>query len=226
MLSLYVRSYCWLAGWPARVWLLTLEKAAERGAAVGATSPPREDESGQVRQQESAMANDAFMKPEIPESMRDLMKMSIEQAKRAFDTFAATTEKTWKTIETSSNTAGAGLRSLNQKIADITRSTAEANFALALKLAETKDVTQALGLQADFARKQMEQFAHQLEEIRDLATKIIQESGQAAAAAGKQAAQEMAAGVSAASPSAGGAPTSASRSSGGSAPGGGSGPGY
>jgi hypothetical protein len=45
------------------------------------------------------MANDAFMKPEIPESLRDLMKTSIEQAKRAFDTFAATSEKTgsrWK----------------------------------------------------------------------------------------------------------------------------------
>jgi hypothetical protein len=34
------------------------------------------------------------MKPEIPESLRDLMKMSIEQAERAFDTFAATSEKT------------------------------------------------------------------------------------------------------------------------------------
>lgn len=26
------------------------------------------------------MANDAFMKPELPEPLRDLMKMSIEQA--------------------------------------------------------------------------------------------------------------------------------------------------
>ena len=46
------------------------------------------------------MANDAFMKPEVPDSFRDLMKVSIEQAKRAFDTFAATSEKTWKTFET------------------------------------------------------------------------------------------------------------------------------
>ena len=144
------------------------------------------------------MANDAFMKPEVPELLRNLMKMSIEQAKRAFETFATTSEKTWKTFETNSQTAGARLRTLNEKIASVTRDTAEANFALALKLAETKDVTQALELQADHARKQMEQFAHQLEEIRDLATDIIQESGAAAAAAGKQAAQEMAAGVASA----------------------------
>jgi phasin len=122
------------------------------------------------------MANDAFMKPEVPDSFRDLMKISIEQAKRAFDTFAAASEKTWKTFETSSRTASSGLRSLNEKIAEITRSNAEANFALAMKLAESKDVGQAMELQTEHARKQMETFAHQLEEIRDLAAQVIQDS--------------------------------------------------
>jgi phasin len=122
------------------------------------------------------MANDAFMKPEIPESLRDLMKMSIEQAKRAFDTFAATSEKTWKSLETTSQSARSGLMTLNTKIADITRSNAEANFALALKLAESKDINQAMELQSQHARKQMEAFVHQLEEMRDLAAQIIQEA--------------------------------------------------
>jgi hypothetical protein len=91
------------------------------------------------------MANDAFMKPEIPESLRDLMKMSIEQAKRAFDMFASTSEKAWKSLETTSQSGRSGLHALNAKIADITRSNAEANFALALKLAESKDFNQAMG---------------------------------------------------------------------------------
>ena len=86
------------------------------------------------------MADDPFMKPEVPEAIRDLMKMSIEQAKRAFETFAATSEKTWKSLDTSSQSARAGIKSLNEKIGDIMRSNAEANFALALKLAESKDV--------------------------------------------------------------------------------------
>src|SRR5262249_50793841 len=122
------------------------------------------------------MANDAFMKPEVPDSFRDLMKVSIEQTKRAFDTFAATSERTWKTLETSSQTASSGLRSLNEKIAQITRNNAEANFALAIKLAESKDVSQAMELQTEHARKQMESFVHQLEEIRDLAAQVIQDS--------------------------------------------------
>ena len=122
------------------------------------------------------MANDAFMKPEIPESLRDLMKMSIEQAKRSFDTFATTSEKTWRALETTSQSARSGLMTLNTKIADITRSDAEANFALALMLAESKDIKQAMELQSQHARKQMEAFVHQLEEMRDLAAQIIQEA--------------------------------------------------
>ena len=95
------------------------------------------------------MANDAFMKPEVPDPFRDLMKVSIEQAKRAFDTFVASSERTWKTFETSSQTASIGLRSLNEKIAEITRSNAEANFALAMRLTESKDVSQAMELQTE-----------------------------------------------------------------------------
>jgi phasin len=122
------------------------------------------------------MADDPFVKPEVPEAIRDLMKMSIEQAKRAFETFAATSEKTWKSLETSSQSARAGVKSLNEKIGDIMRSNAQANFALALKLAESKDVVQAMELQSDHARKQMDAFAKQLEEIRDLATQVIQDA--------------------------------------------------
>ena len=122
------------------------------------------------------MGDDPFMKPEVPEAIRDLMKMSIEQAQRAFETFAAASEKTWKSLETSSQTARAGIKSLNEKIGDITRSNAEANFALALKLAESKDIAQAMELQSEHARKQMEAFGRQLEEIRDLATQVIQDS--------------------------------------------------
>ena len=125
------------------------------------------------------MANDAFMKPEFPEPLRDLMKMSIEQARRAFDTFAASSEKAWKSLETSSQSARSSLLQLNAKIAEITRANAEANFNLAIKLAESKDVAQAMELQSQHVRNQMDKFVHQLEEMRDLATQIIQEANPA-----------------------------------------------
>ena len=82
-------------------------------------------------------------------------------------------------METSSQAARAGFQALNTKIADITRSNAEANFALVMKLAESRDIQQAMELQSEHARTQMETFACQLEELRDLTTKIIQEANSA-----------------------------------------------
>ena len=122
------------------------------------------------------MSHDDFMKPEIPEPMRELMKMSIEQAKRAFETFASASEKTWQSLESSSQSARGSLRSLNAKIAEITRRSAEANFALATKLAEAKDMNQAIALQSEHVRKQMETFVHELEEVRDLTAQILQDA--------------------------------------------------
>ena len=121
------------------------------------------------------MASDAF-KPEMPEPLRELMKMSIEQAKRGFEAFISTSEKAWKSLENSSPSGRAGLYALNAKIAEITRRNAEANFALAMKLAESKDVHQAMELQSRHVREQMQTFVRQLEEMRDLTAQIIEDA--------------------------------------------------
>ena len=178
MLLLLFKNFIWAAWWPYCTMLLAMEKAArQRGddSKPPPSEPPPQDR-GQVRQQESSMANDAFMKPEIPEALRGLMKMSIEQARRAFETFVSTSEKTWKSLENSSPSGRASLYALNAKIAEITRLNAEANFALAMRLAESKDLNQAMELQSQHVRKQMETFVHQLEEMRDLTAQIIQEA--------------------------------------------------
>jgi phasin len=191
MLLLLLKGFWWGAWWPYYTWLLAVEKAMrQRGAEPAWQS--RTSNEGQVDSEERTMANDAFLKPEIPESLRDFMKMSIEQTKRAFDIFANNSEKAWKQLESSSQSTRVGLQSLNEKVAEITRKNAEANFALAMRLAESKDVNQAMELQSEHARKQMEAFVQQLEEMRDLAAKIIQEGSSAVAAAGQQAAQDMA----------------------------------
>jgi len=178
MLLLLFKNFVWAAWWPYCTMLLAMEKAArQRGddSKPPPSEPPPQDR-GQVPQQESSMANDAFMKPEIPEALRELMKMSIEQARRAFETFVSTSEKTWKSLENSSPSGRASLYALNAKIAEITRLNAEANFALAMRLAESKDLNQAMELQSQHVRKQMETFVHQLEEMRDLTAQIIQEA--------------------------------------------------
>jgi phasin len=184
MLLLLFKNFLWAAWWPYCTMLLAMEKAAQQaghGAKPSSTqrasAPPQEDR-GLGRQQERVMASDAF-NTEIPEPLRELMKMSIEQAKRSFEAFISTSEKAWKSLEHSSPSGRAGLYALNAKIAEITRRNAEANFALAMRLAEITDVKEAMELQNRHVREQMETFVRQLEEMRDLTTQIIQEANPA-----------------------------------------------
>jgi phasin len=185
MLLLLFKNFLWAAWWPYCTMLLAMEKAAQQAgqgpkpppSPPRASEPPPQDR-GPNRQQENVMASDAF-KPETPEPLRELMKMSIEQAQRAFEAFISTSEKMWKSLENASPSGRASLYALNAKIAEITRRNAEANFALAMKLAEIKDVNQAMELQSRHVREQMETFVRQLEEMRDLTARIIQEANPA-----------------------------------------------
>jgi Phasin protein len=65
---------------------------------------------------------------------------------------------------------------LMDKVAEITRANAEASFSFALKLTESKETNQAMEMCEEYARKQMEAFAQQFEEIRDLTSQILKDS--------------------------------------------------
>jgi hypothetical protein len=117
---------------------------------------------------------------ELPESIRAIMKSSIEQARKAFETFASSTEKLIHNVDTSSLPAGEGLKQLNEKIASFTRQNAESNFTLALQLADAKQLSEIVELQNAHLRNQMETFSRQLEELRDLTIRTVKDGSSAA----------------------------------------------
>jgi phasin len=113
---------------------------------------------------------------EMPESVRNIMKASIDQARKAFDTFIAASQKTMAGFEGPPNTTTDGLKQLNDKIAEFTRMNAEANFKFAMKLADAKQFSDVLEMQNSHARELMDTFARQLEELRELTTSVVKES--------------------------------------------------
>jgi len=167
MLLLLFKNAMWAAWWPYYTMLLAMEKAATQAAA------------NRPKSTSNTAVNDASMQAEITPALRELMKMSIEQAKRAFEAFVATSEQAWKSLETGSPSGRAGLFALNAKIVETTRLNAEANFALAAKLTEATDLAQAIDLQTRHVKQQMDIFVQQLEEMRDLAAQIIQQANPA-----------------------------------------------
>ena len=117
---------------------------------------------------------------ELPDSLRTIMRSSIEQARKAFDAFAASSEKMIQSIDTSSMPAAEGLKQLNEKIAAFTRQNAESNFNLAMQLMDAKHLSEIVELQNAHLRNQMEMFSRQLEELRELTLKAVKDGTGAA----------------------------------------------
>lgn len=113
---------------------------------------------------------------EMPEPMRQVVKSSIEQARKAFETFIAASQQAMSNIDTSASPASHSMKMLNQKIAEFTKQNAEANFDLAMKLADAKEMKDVIELQNQHVRHQMDTFAQQLEELRRLTTEVVTET--------------------------------------------------
>jgi phasin len=122
---------------------------------------------------------------ELPDSIRGIMKSSIEQARRAFDSFVSTSENMLHGLDTSSNPAADSLKTLNEKVASFTKQNAEANFNLAIRLADARQLSDIVELQNAYMRQQMESFSQQLEELRELTVKALKEGSRLPGTPGK-----------------------------------------
>jgi hypothetical protein len=119
---------------------------------------------------------------EMPESVRVIIKSNIEQAKKAFDTFIASAEKMIASMDMPDAARSEGLKALSEKIAEFTKSNAEANFRFAAKLAEARQFMDVIELQNSYVREQMENFTRQINELRELTTSVMADAVQTAAA--------------------------------------------
>jgi phasin len=113
---------------------------------------------------------------EMPDQVRNIMKASIDQARKAFETFISASQQVMSNFEGPGNPATDGMKQLNEKIAEFTRMNADANFRFAMKLTDAKQLQDLIELQNGHVRDLMDSYAKQLEELRTLTTKIVQDS--------------------------------------------------
>jgi phasin len=128
---------------------------------------------------------------ELPESIRNIMKSSIEQARKAFDAFATSSEKMIQTADASAIPGADALKQLNERLAAFTRKNAESNFNFALQLTEARHLSEIVELQNTHLRTQMETFSRQLEELRELSMKAVKDGAKAATATVQNAASSI-----------------------------------
>ena len=116
---------------------------------------------------------------EIPSTVRDLASKSVDQAREAYNRFLEAARQAHDVVMKSSDVITSGAREINQKAVKYTEANLQANFELAQRLVHAKDIKEALDIQNQFARQQMEAFAQQAQEL----TRLVAQSAQKAAPA-------------------------------------------
>jgi hypothetical protein len=106
------------------------------------------------------------------DAFRELLKLSIEQSRRAFETFMTISENAWLVPQ-----AGLphtyDLSPLGDKIREAFRVNAAAHFAVALRLADSRDATEAMRLYAEHVEERIETVSRQFQEISSLVAQMV-----------------------------------------------------
>src|SRR5208282_168835 len=113
---------------------------------------------------------------EIPSSVRDLASKSVEQAREAYNRFLEASRQAHDVVAKSTDVIASGAREINEKAVKYTEANLQANFELAQRLVHAKDLKEALDIQSQFARQQMETFAQQAQELSRLLAQSAQKA--------------------------------------------------
>jgi phasin len=103
---------------------------------------------------------------EIPQQLRQLAEMNIEQARTAYGQFMdamAETMNAWSPA--SANAMTSGFKAVQERAIQFAKENADAGFALANELTKAKDLQDVISLQSRFAQKQMEAYARQAQDL-------------------------------------------------------------
>ena len=100
----------------------------------------------------------------IPDGVRALAETTVAQTRQAYDRSLDAFDASVKTFERSFEAAGQGAVAFNRKIVDIARRNVDVSFDLAESLANAKNLTDVVELQAAFWR--------QAEEVRALSANV------------------------------------------------------
>jgi phasin len=105
---------------------------------------------------------------EIPSALRDLAERNVEQAHNAYAQFMDASRRAQEMVVKSSEVMTAGARDVQARAMRYTAENMEASFAFARDIARARDFKEALELQQAFARRQMEVYTAQAQELTRL----------------------------------------------------------
>lgn len=127
---------------------------------------------------------------EVPAEMRDFAEKSVDQARKAFDSFIGAARKTAETVHGSAETARTSAQDMSARGFEFAEQNVNAAFDLAQKLVRSRDVQEVMQHQAEFVRNQFAAIQAQAKEFGGLAQSVMQQSAEKAKSAMQQGADQ------------------------------------
>lgn len=118
------------------------------------------------------MAQDSKPSFEIPTEMRAFAENSVEQARRAFDTFITAAQQAVSGAQGQAASARAGAKDVGDLAMGFAEKNIAASFEFAQKLVRAKDVEEVMKLQTEYVKSQMQTLAGQAKELGQNAAKM------------------------------------------------------
>ena len=103
---------------------------------------------------------------EIPKEVRSMAEASFDQARKAFDTFLSTAQKTATTIEGKGETVRTGAKDISAKAITFAEKNVAASLDYAEKLLHAKDLSEVMRLHSEYVQAQMRALAEQASEVQ------------------------------------------------------------
>lgn len=102
---------------------------------------------------------------EVPASVREVAGKSVEQMKEAYNRFVDAAKQTQDMVGKSTEVFATGAKEIHEKALTYAEANARAGFELATRLVNARDVKEALEIQTQYARSQMEAYTQQAQEL-------------------------------------------------------------
>ena len=110
---------------------------------------------------------------DVPPELRDFAEKSVEQTKKAFDSYLSSAQKAVGTLEGSAEAVQAGVKDLGRKAISFAEANVSASFDLAQKLVRAKDLQDVLRIQTEFVQEQIRVLSEQAKELGAVAQKAL-----------------------------------------------------
>ncbi len=110
---------------------------------------------------------------EIPTEVREFAEKSVDQARKAFDSYVAAAQKATAQSEAAASTLATSAKDLNSKAISFVETNVKAAFDLAEKLVQAKDPKEFLAIQSEFLKSQLASVQEQAKALGEAVKKAV-----------------------------------------------------